>query len=166
MRLVVLSDDFTGALDTGVQFAGTGVETVVTTLHADGSLPAAQRCTVLVVDTESRHLTAEAAGARVRDTVLRIRHGIGVDAQAELPGDPRILWYKKTDSLLRGNIGSELAALMDAAGGGELAFVPAFPATGRTTTGGVQYLDGVPIDRTPFAPDQLNPIRSARVPFY
>ena len=36
-------------------------------------------------------------------------------------------FYKKTDSTLRGNIGSEIAALMDACKMERLPFIPAYP---------------------------------------
>ena len=51
--LLVIADDFTGALDTGVQFASFGVKTQVTVdcnVQFDN-----YDTTVLVVDTETRH---------------------------------------------------------------------------------------------------------------
>ena len=53
--------------------------------------------------------------------------------------------YKKTDSLLRGNIGAELRALCDAAGSGPLVFAPAYPTGGRTTIDGIHRLEGIPV---------------------
>ena len=56
LLLLILADDFTGALDTGVQFAACGIPTrVVVGEQVD---LAANDVSVLVVDTETRHLSA------------------------------------------------------------------------------------------------------------
>ena len=49
LRLLMIADDFTGALDTGVQLAAHGIPTQVVVGQADLS---ACSSTVLVVDTE------------------------------------------------------------------------------------------------------------------
>lgn len=59
---------------------------------------------------------------------------------------------------MRGNIGSKLAAAIDGYGQEILVFAPAFPKIGRTTRGGVQYLDGIPIADTVFARDPFEPV--------
>jgi uncharacterized protein YgbK (DUF1537 family) len=54
--------------------------------------------------------------------------------------------FKKLDSLLRGNVGIEIAAALAAVSGDQrgLALVaPAFPATGRTTVNGIVQVNGV-----------------------
>ena len=58
LRLLMIADDFTGALDTGVQLAAHGIPTQVVVGQADLS---ACSSTVLVVDTETRHLSAAKA---------------------------------------------------------------------------------------------------------
>ena len=61
LLLLILADDFTGALDTGVQFAACGIPTrVVVGEQVDF---AANDAAVLVVDTETRHLPAAEAYA-------------------------------------------------------------------------------------------------------
>lgn len=61
LLLLILADDFTGALDTGVQFAACGIPTrVVVGEQVDF---AANDAAVLVVDTETRHLSAAKAYA-------------------------------------------------------------------------------------------------------
>ena len=58
-KLLIIADDFTGALDTGVQFAARGAATCVVT---DLTFDVAQtRAEVLVLDAETRHLNAEEA---------------------------------------------------------------------------------------------------------
>ncbi len=163
MELLVLSDDFTGALDTGVQFAKQGVRTEVTSKQdlkkEDLDL---EKATVLVINTESRHLSGSEARRKVESVVRSFVRLVKRRWGEEVLGN--IKFYKKTDSLLRGNIGQELQALCDAVESSRLMFVPAFPQTGRTTIQGYQLVDGTPIHESSFAKDRLNPIPESYVP--
>lgn len=142
--LLIIADDFTGALDTGVQFAAGGVSTrVIVDPKVDFS---AYHDSVLVVDTETRHLPASEAFDIVFSLTRRAR-GAGI----------RYI-YKKTDSALRGNIGAELSAVLTASGCKSLPFLPAFPQTGRITRDGVHYVDGVPVTESPFGIDPFEPV--------
>ena len=145
IQLLIIADDFTGALDTGVQFAAYGSRTsVVVGTEVDFSAAQAE---VLVVDTETRHLTAQQA----YDAVAQLT------SQAEQAGVAYI--YKKTDSALRGNIGAELTALLQAGNQKQLPFLPAFPQMGRITRNGVHIVDGVPVTESPFGADPFEPVR-------
>lgn len=143
--LLIIADDFTGALDTGVQFAASGLKTrVVVDPRTDLEACDVQ---VLVVDTETRHLAAEEAYDIIADLTKRaVKAGVSYI-------------YKKTDSALRGNIGAELSALLEAGGEKNLAFLPAFPQVGRITREGVHYVDGVPVTESPFGKDPFEPVR-------
>ncbi|RAZ93762.1 four-carbon acid sugar kinase family protein, partial [Klebsiella oxytoca] len=61
--------------------------------------------------------------------------------------------YKKTDSALRGNVGSELTAVLDATGSRSLHFFPAFPRMHRTTEDGIHYINGIPVHESVFGRD-------------
>ncbi len=150
-ELLIIADDFTGALDTGVQFAKRGIQTFFS-LKGDSALFADPVTQVLVVDTESRHMEPKEAYRTVFEIVRR----------AKQSGVRHI--YKKTDSTLRGNIGSELTAVLDAFNADTLAFVPAFPMTGRVTVNGFQYVDGEPLHKTVYACDPLNPVKCSYIP--
>lgn len=151
VRLLVIADDLTGANDTGVKFAQQGFRTEIL-IHPDEEFASVDgSAEVCVADTESRHVSPEEAGARV-ERVARQALRLGVRS-----------FYKKTDSTLRGNVGAELAALMRATGVRVLPFVPAFPAAGRTTRGGRQYVHGRPIHETSYAADPRAPVRSSLV---
>lgn len=147
--LLIIADDFTGALDTGVQFAARGIRTRVV-VEPDVDFTACE-AEVLVVDTETRHLPA----AKAYDGVFRLTE------RALRAGVSYI--YKKTDSALRGNIGAELAALLKASGCRYLPFLPAFPQMGRITRGGVHYVDGVPVTESPFGIDPFDPVKHSVV---
>lgn len=147
--LLIIADDFTGALDTGVQFAACGIRTrVVVDPQVDFS---AHNVKVLVVDTETRHLSPKEA----HDVVYRLT------CRAKEAGVRYI--YKKTDSALRGNIGAELSAVLEASQVRQLPFLPAFPQIGRITRGGVHYVDGVPVTESPFGHDPFEPVRYSAV---
>ena len=147
--LLIIADDFTGALDTGVQFAARGIRTRVV-VEPDVDFTACE-AEVLVVDTETRHLPA----AEAYDAVFRLTQ------RARCAGVSYI--YKKTDSALRGNIGAELAALLKASSCRYLPFLPAFPQMGRITRGGVHYVDGVPVTESPFGIDPFDPVKHSVV---
>ena len=142
IRLLVIADDLTGALDTGARLAAGGADVLVLTewRNAPDRLPE-----VLVADTETRHLLPGEARRIVRAVCTRY---------------PAERVYKKTDSALRGNVGAELAGVMDAYPGMELSFVPAFPAVGRTVRDGRLLVDGVPVHRTAFGWDPFEPVRT------
>ncbi len=151
MDLLIIADDFTGALDTGVQFSKKGIETLVTTdRHIDFSL-LSEDVRVLALDAETRHIDAREAYEIVAGLARRaLRAGV------------RCV-YKKTDSTLRGNIGAELSALLAHCGRDALMFIPAFPKNGRVTQDGVQYVDGVPLHESAFAEDPIDPVRISGV---
>ena len=151
IRLLILADDFTGGLDTGVQFASRGVSTCVITNPAADFISEAGNSEVLVVVAETRHLPPEDACRAVFDVV---RKGLGA-------GIPHI--YKKTDSALRGNIGAELTAVLKASGEKLLPFIPALPAMKRITRGGIQYIDGIPVAESVFGQDPFEPVRESDV---
>ena len=149
-RLLLIADDFTGSLDTGVQFAKRGIDTLVTVMR-DQPVDLRAACQVLVVNTESRHATPEEAYRRVASLA----------AEAAEAGFTHI--YKKTDSTLRGNIGSELAAVLESVAEDELVFIPAFPKSGRFTIQGNQFVGETLLAETAFANDPFNPVRQSSV---
>lgn len=152
MKLLLMADDFTGALDTGIPFAEYGAVTKLLTAEEIGrGALEGEDAEVLIVDTETRHLTGEKAYQIVYNLTKR-----AVEA-----GIPHI--YKKTDSGLRGNIDRELNAVLDASGESFLAYLPALPQMNRITVKGTHYVNGVPIAETEFGQDPFEPVKSSRV---
>ncbi len=153
VQLLILADDLTGCMDTGVQFAKAGIRTRVC-LFSDINEAVMGQCDapVMVIDTESRHLSAVEAARRIMKlTRQAVRAGISY-------------LYKKTDSTLRGNIGSELTAMLECSGTQELIFVPAYPSLGRYTISGCQYVGSLPLHRSSFADDPFHPIQHSEIP--
>jgi uncharacterized protein YgbK (DUF1537 family) len=152
VTLLIIADDFTGALDTGVQFAASGANTRVVTSADYDFCKVDSEVQVLVMDAETRHLSAGEAFDIVYDITKRA-------IAQKIP-----YLYKKTDSALRGNIGSELTAMMEAAGGKTLSFIPAFPKMKRWTKEGVHYIDGVPVSESVFGKDPFEPVTCSYIP--
>jgi uncharacterized protein YgbK (DUF1537 family) len=146
--LLVLADDLTGALDSGVQFAEQGISCTVLPL-----IPLQRdegETAVTVINTASRHLPSEEAAARVRDCIWLYRDVLCV--------------YKKTDSTLRGHIGAELSSLMKERAIDMLPFIPAYPELGRTTLNGIQYINGTAVAESAMAADPFNPVLHSFIP--
>lgn len=149
--LLVIADDLTGALDTGVQFSKSGAKTKIITLSDLQAFVFPSDVDVIVVDTETRHLEPYEAYRIVKELVsLAEKSGV-------------TYFYKKTDSLLRGNVGAELSALMDGANKEVLLFFPSFPQIGRIVRDGVLYIDNVPVTESNVAKDLFNPVPSSSI---
>lgn len=149
-RLLIIADDFTGALDTGIQFADYGARTEIMT-DADVDFAEYPTAEVIIVDTETRHLH----GTEAYDIVFNL-------TQRAVNSGITCL-YKKTDSGLRGNIAEEVRAVLDASGQGFIAFLPAFPQMNRIVKDGISYVDGIPISESVFAHDPFEPVTCSRV---
>lgn len=151
--LMLIADDLTGTFDASVPFVAAGVS-AVTSFDPKTQLADTldqTKSPVLAINADSRHLDSY-------DAFLRV--GFLVDA-AHRAGC-RVI-FKKTDSVLRGNIGAELAAMWGNAGRGCLHFLPAWPSMGRVTRDGVHYVDGQPVAETRFGKDPFDPVKTSRI---
>ncbi|MBK8046407.1 MAG: four-carbon acid sugar kinase family protein [Anaerolineales bacterium] len=136
--LGVLADDFTGACDTGVQFARAGMRTRMVM----SSAMALKRFGIDVVaySTETRNLESNDAYRRVRD------------AAAFLSRNQIDIVFKKIDSTLRGPVAAELDGALDESGFHLAVVCPAFPANRRTLQDGILFVDGKPLESVTHAP--------------
>lgn len=154
MKLLLISDDLTGALDAGIKFAQRGLRTSIVP-HVSGcdfEQLALEDAEILVVNSDSRPMAAKEAYRTVQ-AIGSAGLRLGVE-----------YIFKKVDSALRGNIGSELAALVDLMDNEAIYFAPAYPAMNRITMGGVHYIDGVALNESVFANDPFDPREDAYVP--
>lgn len=117
--LRLIADDLTGALDTAAEFAALCGKVPVRRDGAamDGSL---------AIATGTREVPRAVAIARVAEVAPLLA---GAD-----------IAFKKLDSLLRGHPMAELAACLGAGAWRSVVLAPAFPAQGRVTRGGRQFL--------------------------
>src|SRR5918912_2476281 len=125
--LLIVPDDGPGAPDCGARCRHAGLPATIAVQAPRLPLPPG----ALAFTTDSRHLDPAHAAQRVRTLV------------GTLVGVTNAVWYKKIDSTLRGNLGSELDALLDTLGHPYALVCPAFPAHGRGLLDG--RLTGAPL---------------------
>ena len=143
-RLLIIADDVTGAMDTGVCFSAAGIPTRV--YLPQGKIESSREESVSVCVLETRHIYPDKAYEVVRDFVSEVKD-LGFN-----------YFYKKTDSALRGNPGAELSAMRDALGTEKIHFLPSYPLMNRITKGGIHYINGVPVSESVFSRDPFNPV--------
>ena len=152
IKVLIIADDFTGALDTGVQFSNYGVHTLVTSdieLEFDETTVQAE---VLVFNTETRYLNKQEA----YDVVKRIA------LKAKQKNIEYI--FKKVDSALRGNVASELKALADVYEDIVIPFMPAYPEQNRFSKEGILLIDSIPVSESVFGLDPYEPVTESHIP--
>ena len=147
----VIADDLTGACDVGAALLPYPMPVIVETLERMGQPASTAGAALVVRNTQSRTLTPLEAADRVRRALGDVP-----------PGQAGVL-LKKIDTALRGALGAEIEAAMDAVGADVTLVLAAIPEVGRTTVDGRQLIDGVPVDQTAFARDPQNPIRDPRI---
>lgn len=142
----IIADDLTGANDTALQYFKKGCSARVVIDFAENIIEE-EDVDVWAISTESRNVEKEVALERIVEIAQKTK---------ELSKSEN--YYKKIDSTLRGNTGLEIVALLEALEKDVAIVAPAYPEEGRTTVGGYQLLNGVPIERTQCALDPKSPI--------
>jgi len=150
MRVAIVADDLTGALDAAAPFAARGQPTAVA-LDAQGAA-ALGHFAVVSVDADSRHRPAGEAAWRVREAYAALAPG---------PGD---VPFKKLDSTLRGQPVAETLAADAACGRPHLLLTPAFPAQGRIVRDGQVLVHGRPLAASEQAADGRAPPPAGPLP--
>jgi uncharacterized protein YgbK (DUF1537 family) len=115
-RMIILADDLTGANDTAIQFVNRGLSAVVITRTERFNPDLYKDYDVIAVSTNSRGMSSVDAYNTVRKTIQKWKSG------------GSCFFYKKIDSVLRGNPGEELAAVIDELGIPLVVVAPSFPA--------------------------------------
>jgi uncharacterized protein YgbK (DUF1537 family) len=138
LEQLVVADDLSGAAESAATFLlrTTRIRVVLVPDDAGPHDESPESARVMVLDTDSRHLGAEAAGDAVARCV----------AQA-LAGTDGVRVIKKVDSLLRGSIAAEVRALASVLGATPVV-ATALPSAGRTIVDGVPLVDGRPLATT------------------
>jgi uncharacterized protein YgbK (DUF1537 family) len=143
----VVADDLTGAAELGGIGWRFGLVSEIL-LRAGKPGPWAR---LVCMDTDSRSSTPDEAGRRAAVAARRLRAR-------------RAKWlYKKTDSVLRGNVAAELSAILRALGMKRALLVPANPGLGRVIRQGRYCVHGTPLHQTEFARDPEHPRTSSSV---
>lgn len=133
LAVAIIADDLSGGADCGVSFSHAGMDVAI---QLDRTAETPQWAQAAVVPTDSRDQGADQARAAVGEAITSLarRHPA--------------MWYKKIDSTLRGHLALELAVTIRGVRPDLTVVAPAFPAHGRTVTGGRGFLRGIPLERT------------------
>ena len=149
-QCVVIADDLTGANATGVLIKKLNYSsyTVMNTERLELSQLPQSDC--ILYPTDSRAVDPLIAYNRVYNV-------------AKLLKDERVKVYsKRIDSTLRGNLGSETDALLDALDNQAVAMVvPCFPEAKRVLVGGYLLVNTIPLHRTEAATDPKTPVNTS-----
>lgn len=151
LDIAIIADDLTGAADAGVQFcpylgsmymaAGKRIDLDSVDIHSKG----------ITVFTNTRNIPPAQAAAAVYQMTKIVQ---------QLAPD---VLYKKIDSCLRGNLGSELDSMLSALQATASFVSPALPEQGRTTVNDCHQINGIPISETEIGRDPLCPVNESRL---
>jgi uncharacterized protein YgbK (DUF1537 family) len=136
MRIAVVADDLTGALDTGVQFTKWGYTTQLVENPYESSAE------VTIINTDTRNKTSEQAYRLVYSIVENLSQ--------------YNIIYKKLDSTLRGNPGTELEAILTATGETQAILTPTYPSLRRRVKNGHLYIAEKLITKTEYVQEYKN----------
>ncbi|MFL5811540.1 MAG: four-carbon acid sugar kinase family protein, partial [Flavisolibacter sp.] len=144
--VVVIADDITGAAEMAGIALRYGLKTIVA-----GDVVADAELEVLIIYSNTRSLKKEEAVENMANLTKK--------AMQLKP----YLFYKKTDSVLRGHILAEMKAQMQVLNVGKGLLVPVNPSLGRIISNGKYYVYGELIHQTSFFNDPEFPISNPNV---
>lgn len=151
-QCIVIADDLTGANATGVLLKKMSYRTNTVMNMERLELSSIEECECLMYPTDSRAVPEELAYNRVRNITEL------------LMSDEVKVYAKRIDSTLRGNLGCETDAILDALGEDYVAIsAPCFPTSGRTVVGGFMLVNGLPLHKTEVAIDPKTPVLTSNV---
>lgn len=149
--IAIVADDLTGANDTALQFYLSGCKTQVS-FGEDISVDETLKTEVFAMSTESRNTDTSTAKEHILNATENILKKYSFEHI-----------YKKIDSVLRGNITTEVLTLLEELNFDAAVIFPAFPSEGRTTIGGFHLVKGVPLQRTEVSRDPAFPITESNI---
>jgi uncharacterized protein YgbK (DUF1537 family) len=125
MKVLIIADDLTGALDTTSKFGKGSVVSLRGEVSSD----------FVGISTDTRLLRPDEARLRVRNSLKKFSgwHYL----------------YKKIDSTMRGNVGAEFDEICESSGV-RIPFTPAYPEQGRIVREGLLYVRGRLLEETDY----------------
>ncbi len=142
-QVVAIADDFSGA----TEIAGVAHAAGLTVTLSQYPNLSTEDSEVLVIDTDTRRKT-ESEAAKIHQIV------------ASQVGPLSNCFYKKTDSVLRGHIFTELSVLKQNLSMEKVLFCPANPARNRLIRNGKYSINGTPLHLSEFANDPNFPTQT------
>lgn len=144
--IAVIADDFTGAAEIGGIGLRHGLRVAIET-----SVEKVNDTDLLIIATNTRSMSPRDAASAI-DKIIRKLNIL----------NPKFI-FKKLDSVLRGNIASELFAQMKTSGKELAVVVAGNPYFKRLIKDGIYYVEGIPLAETSFANDPEYRIKSSLV---
>ena len=149
---LIVADDLTGANDTALQYFKKGCSTRIV-IDCEHDFTDENSVDIWAVSTESRNIDKTKAVEKVAAVSEKLSKSLNIEN-----------FYKKIDSTLRGNTGAEIITLLEVSKKDAVIVAPAYIEEGRSTVGGYQLLNGIPIERTQCALDPKAPIYESYIP--
>jgi uncharacterized protein YgbK (DUF1537 family) len=143
--ILVVADDISGAAEIAAAGKTFGLTAQVQIKSAVSS-----SAELVVIDTDTRYRAIDPAGDI--ENALTFYKTIPVE-----------WYYKKVDSVLRGNISTELRAMMQILKVNKTILAPANPTKQRIISNGQYFIDGRPLNETDFSNDPDYPALSSGV---
>jgi D-threonate/D-erythronate kinase len=148
LRVALIADDLTGAMDAAAPFARRGARTRVLPRPGTFDIGRDGGYDVVAINTESRHLSAPDAAVATLEAVRSLS-----------ASDPDVV-FKKIDSTLRGQVATEIHAAIRSGVRERACIAPAVPAQDRIVRGGGVIVRGVPLADSEIARDARMPAPS------
>lgn len=147
-QCIVIADDLTGANATGVLLKRMDYQTYTVMNSERIELSLLEGCDCIMYPTDSRGILPDQAYNRVYNVTKLLKN------------EQVKVYSKRIDSTMRGNVGSETDAILDALGSEYVAIsAPCFPASGRVVIGGYMLVKGLPLHKTEVALDPKTPVK-------
>lgn len=140
--MIVIADDLTGAAEIGGVAREHGLSVKLVLKPAPGI---DWKEDVVIFNSKTREIPEAEINAEL-EKIMQL-----------IPRDNDYLFYKKTDSLLRGQVGAELSFLMQETGKKSVLLIPANPSRNRIIKDGIYYVEDTPIHQTEFRHDPFFP---------
>ena len=143
MKIGVIADDLTGALDTGVQFSKFGLKSIIQlrpNLENDAD--------VVIINTNSREISKEKAQESISDAVRNLKG--------------RIL-FKKIDSTFRGHLEAEITTILDQTIYTKAILCPTIIEEDRVVIDSKLWVSGKLLHETPFSHDPIWPAKTSSI---
>ena len=144
-----MADDTTGANDIGIMFRNNQYSVKIATFGEEKDQEVDSN--VIIIDTDSRLDSPDLSYEKVYKATKTLNE-MGCS-----------LFFNKTCSVFRGNIGKEFDAMLDALGE-EFAIISlAFPKNGRQTKNAVHTVHGKRLEESEFARDPVHPMHQSNL---
>lgn len=150
-RIGVVADDITGSNDIGAMLAGNGYVTGIFSLNNMPETAETIGLDAIIINTDTRLDDTSTAADKTENATRFLQ---------SLPCD---MYYSKTCSVFRGNIGVQFDAMQHCLNAACSMVVLGFPRNGRTTVHGTHYVNGVPLENTMFRHDPIHPMTQSNL---